>query len=108
MPSRRYLRLPVEHRTRVTVVTNSGERFIGETGGDEDDLAAPKSDAQIEQKFRALSEDVLGTKRVNIVLDRLWYLEDLGNVAEIPPRPSSLLSAKPDRLPAVDFGEKRG
>ena len=69
----------------MTVVTASGERLVGETGGDEDDLATPKSDAQIEKKFRGLAEDVLGAKQVNAILDRLWHLEELGNVAEIPP-----------------------
>ena len=68
----------MEHRTRVTVVTSSGERLVGETGGDQDDLAAPKSDAQIEEKFRGLTEDVLGAKRVNAILDRLWHLERRG------------------------------
>ncbi|MBI4189999.1 MAG: MmgE/PrpD family protein [Betaproteobacteria bacterium] len=79
-----YERLPQEHRTRVTVVTRSGERLVGKAGGDQDDMAVPKSDAQIEGKFRGLAEDVLGAKRVNTILDRLWHLEELGNVAEIP------------------------
>ena len=77
-------RLPVEHRTRVTVVTDSGERLVGEAGGDQDDLSAPKSDAQIEDKFRGLCEEVLGAKQVNAILERLWNLEQVANVAEIP------------------------
>jgi len=80
-----YERLPVEHRTRITVVTCGGQRLVGETGGGEDDVAAQKSDAQIEEKFRGLSEEFLGAKRVNTILDRLWHLEDFENVAEIPP-----------------------
>ena len=83
--TRDYERVPQAHRTRVTVVTASGERLVGETGGDEDDLATPKSNAKIEEKFRGLTEDFLGKKRVDAILDRLWHLEDMGNVAEIPP-----------------------
>ena len=82
--TRAFEQVPVEHRMRVTVITNSGERLVGETGGGEDDFSAPKSDARIEQKFRGLTEDFLGTQRVDAILDRLWNLEKLGNVAEIP------------------------
>ena len=76
---------PPQRRARVTIVTNSGERLVGEAGGGQDDLLAPKSDAQIVEKFRGLTEDFLGTKRVNAILDRLWHLEDLKDVAVIPP-----------------------
>ena len=75
--------LPPEHRARVTVLTNSGERLVGETGGDNEDLSAPRSDAQIDEKFRGLTEDFLGAKRVNAILDRLRRLEDrLGDTSE--------------------------
>ena len=77
-------RLPVEHRTRVTVVTSSGERLVGETGGDKGELSEQRSDAWIEDKFRGFTEDYLGAKRVKSILDRLWHLEVIGNVAEIP------------------------
>ena len=79
-----YERLPMEQRVRITVENLNGERLVGETGGDKDDLSAPKSDAQIEEKFRGLTEDMLGAKRVNVILDRLWHLEDLKDVAVIP------------------------
>ena len=80
-----YERLPVVHRTRVTVVTHNGERLVGESGGDQGDLSENKSDAEIADKFRGLTEDFLGAKRVNAILDRLWHLENLRNVSEIPP-----------------------
>jgi 2-methylcitrate dehydratase len=75
---------PVEHRVRVTVLTRRGERLVGESGGDKGDLAAPKTDAEIEDKFRSLTEDYFGAKDTKALLDRLWRLENLGNVAEIP------------------------
>ena len=48
-------------------------------------MSAQEKDAQIEEKFRGLTEDVLGARRVNDILSRLWHLEELDNVAEIPP-----------------------
>ena len=80
-----YEKMPQEHRTRVTVVTANGGRLVGESGGDKDDLASPRSDTQIAEKFRGLTEDFLGAKPVNAILDRLWHLEDMRNVAAIPP-----------------------
>ena len=83
--TRLYQRLPQQNRVRVTVVTRSGQTFVGEAGCDADDLAAPKSDAQISEKFRNLSENYLGTVRVNSILERLWNLEKVTDVAIIPP-----------------------
>ena len=80
-----YGRIPAEHHARLTVVTNSGKRLVGESGHGKDELHAPKSDAQIAAKFRGLTEDYLGARRVNAILERLWHLEDLENTTEIPP-----------------------
>jgi 2-methylcitrate dehydratase len=79
-----YERVPVEHRTRVTVVLGDGERLVGEAGGEKGDLSQPKSDAEIAAKFRALSEGVLGRKRVDAALDAAWRLESLSDAAGIP------------------------
>lgn len=76
---------PQAHRTRVTVRMSGGQSVVGTSGADEDDLATPKSDAQVAAKFRGLSESALGEARVNAILDRLWHLEDMKNVAEVPP-----------------------
>ena len=80
-----YERVPVEHRTRVTVTLRSGERVTGYAGGNEGDLSQPKSDLEIEKKFRALTEGVLGTNRVDAALDVLWKLETESDIARIPP-----------------------
>ena len=80
-----YVQMPVRHSARVTVVTNSGERMVGETGGDQDDLSTPKTDAQIIEKFRGLTEDFLGSKRVKSTLDSLWGLDSMADVTVIPP-----------------------
>ncbi len=75
---------PVIHRTRVTVITDSGEQIVGESGGDLGDLSEPKTDAQISEKFRGLTEDLLGTKQVSHLLETLWNLENLKQAATIP------------------------
>ena len=84
MYTRLYEQVPQTHHTRVTVTMRNGEVLVGSSGGDEDDLAAPKSDAQVEEKFRRLTEDRLRPGRVNEILDNLWHLENLKNVAHIP------------------------
>jgi hypothetical protein len=66
------------------VVSKSGERQVGETGGDADDMASAKSDAQIEEKFRSLTEELLNGGHMKIIFDRLWYLEEMQNVGAIP------------------------
>ena len=76
--------VPQQYRARVTVTTIGGETLVAESGGDEDDLAAPKDDAAIARKFRAYAEDLLGSRRTGQVLDRLWHLEAIDRVAEIP------------------------
>lgn len=83
--TRAYEKLPVEHHTRVNVVTHGGERFVGEAGGDKGDLAQPKSDAQIAEKFLGLTEAFLGAARAKAMLARLWTLDGIEDVAQIPP-----------------------
>ena len=83
-----YERLPVEFHTRVTVEMLNGERLVGESGIDQNDPSAQtwtNTDEQITQKFRGVTEDTLSAKQVNSILDRLWHLEEMENVAEIPP-----------------------
>jgi len=80
-----YVRLPVEHHTRVTVEMGSGELLVGKAGGEKDELSDHKTDAQIEDKFRMLSEEVLGARQVDSIFGQLWKLEQMENVAAIPP-----------------------
>ena len=80
-----YDRQPQQHRTRVTVVTTSGERFVGEVGTAQDSLGQHLDDAKIAAKFRGLAEDALGTKRVDHILEMLWNLERIDDVCSIAP-----------------------
>ena len=83
--TRTYHRVPVEHPARVTVEMADGQRVVGESGGSKGDLSNPKSDTEIEAKFRGMAEDFIGKKRCDLMLEQLWTLEKLDNVARIPP-----------------------
>jgi len=78
-----YERVPVEHHTRVTVVTAGGERLVGESGGEKGDLSQPKTDAQIEEKFRGLTQDLLGAGRVSAFLEQAWTLDATAGVGSL-------------------------
>jgi len=80
-----YVKVPVEHRTRVTVQTHNGDTLVGEAGGDDDDLNMPKGDDMINDKFMSLCEDSYGPKQVKRILAQLWALDAMPNVAAIPP-----------------------
>ena len=80
-----YERVPVEHRTRVTVALRGGERSVGEAGGAKGDLSQPKSGSEIEDKFRMLTERALGAKRVDAALAAIWNLDRAADVSAIPP-----------------------
>jgi len=80
-----YRKHPAEHHARVVVSMNSGEEIVGEAGGAKGDLSNPKSDAEIADKFMALSGGLLGGPRVKDILARLWALENMACVADIPP-----------------------
>ena len=60
------------------------KRVSGEAGGDQGDLSQPKSDAQISEKFLGTAGEFLGAARARTLLDRLWALEKIERVAEIP------------------------
>ncbi len=81
--TRAYEGTPQAHHTRITLVMKSGEKRIAESGGDADDVATPKSDAQVTAKFHALTQDALGRERVEPVLECLWNLERAREVARL-------------------------
>jgi len=83
--TRIYHRVPVEHPARVTVEFTDGQRVVGESGGRNGDLSNPKSDAEIEAKFRGMAEDFIGKRQCDVLLEQLWSLEKLQSVANIPP-----------------------
>ena len=83
--TRAYEGVPQQHPARVTVITRNGERRVGDAGGDADDLAAPRTDAQMEDKFIGLTDELLGNRRSREALDLLWNLDELPDVAALAP-----------------------
>lgn len=81
--TRAYEALPQAHRSRVSVFDARGRCLQAESGGDEDDLATPKSDAWIERKFRTLCAGVLDERQGSALLARLWALEGSAGVADL-------------------------
>ena len=77
--------MPVVNCSRVTVFLSGGERLVGESNSAKSKSAKGDVDAQVVAKFRELAEDYLGSRRVSAILERLWKLEDMHDVATIPP-----------------------
>ena len=82
---RGYDRLAREHHTRITVRMCNGEQIVAQAGGDVDDISVQQKDSPIEEKFRSLTEDILGSKRTGKILESLRNLQEIKNVADIPP-----------------------
>jgi 2-methylcitrate dehydratase PrpD len=72
-----------EDATVVTITLQDGsahtETVAHATGAPEN----PLSDAQLEDKFRALTGDVLSRARCNKLLDLLWDLDRVGDIGEV-------------------------
>jgi hypothetical protein len=62
---------------------SGGERRVGEAGADAEDLSTPMTDEQVELKFRRLTENVLGARRVAAILDQLWSMEDVSDIGRV-------------------------
>lgn len=77
-------RVPRETLARVTVVTRGGKRLVGDAGAGGSGHANGDEDALVVRKFRDLAQEYLGARRVDSILDRLWNLEDVHDVAVIP------------------------
>ena len=74
-----------QNHARITVALTDGRKVVGVAGGDAEDLASPKNAAQVEAKFRSLCESRLGTPGTDAILARLWALETLKDIGDIPP-----------------------
>jgi 2-methylcitrate dehydratase len=80
-----YEKLPIEHRTRVTVNMQNGNFHLGEIRTIKGDLSDPMNDEEISQKFLNLTQDSLGGKNARAILERMWKLDEMRDVSEIPP-----------------------
>jgi 2-methylcitrate dehydratase PrpD len=58
---------------------------VGEVNSIKGDTRDPMTDGEIEDKFRNNTRDILSSERARVIMDRLWHLEEMEDVAEIPP-----------------------
>ncbi len=73
---------PTAYPFRITVTTESGERFVREVHYAKGHPKNPLSDAEVGAKFIQLARPVLGD-RSDDVLARLWRFEDAGSVSDM-------------------------
>ena len=65
------------------VTLKSGESYSAEVPYHKGHYKNPMTDAELEDKFRALAEDLLSEEQTNTLLDRLWHLEEVEDIGEI-------------------------
>lgn len=80
-----YEKLPIEHRTRVTVNMQNGNFHLGEIRTIKGDLSDPMNDEEISQKFLNLTQDMMGSKNSRAILERMWQVDQMEDVSVIPP-----------------------
>ena len=76
-------RAPEAMLSCVEVVTSSGERYSTEVAYHRGHFKNPMSDAEVEEKFRALAQDLLTPTQTDAILERLWNLEQVEDIGEV-------------------------
>ncbi|HUK12802.1 MAG TPA: MmgE/PrpD family protein [Thermoanaerobaculaceae bacterium] len=74
---------PALQRVVVAITTSDGRRFEKQLDYPKGDPRNPLSDEEIEEKFAALAEGVIGPERQRRIRDAVWNLEKLGSVTEL-------------------------
>jgi 2-methylcitrate dehydratase len=70
-------RFPQEGNCRMEVTTVSGQRLVAHTAYPKGHQRNPLSDADVEAKFRRLTEAVLTEQQCSTALELLWSVEGL-------------------------------
>jgi 2-methylcitrate dehydratase len=76
-------RVPEAMLCTVEVVTRAGKSYSSEVAYHKGHYKNPLSDSEVEDKFRSLAYDLLTPTQTNVLLDRLWHLEDVADMGEI-------------------------
>jgi 2-methylcitrate dehydratase len=76
-------RVPEAMLCNLEVVTNSGQRYASEVPYHKGHYKNPMTDAEVEEKFRSLTEDLLSPAQTRALLDRLWHLEEVEDIGEV-------------------------
>ena len=65
------------------VVTKSGEEHSVQVAYHKGHYRNPLTDNEVDRKFRSLAQEHLPAERVDVLLGRLWHLEDVQNVGDL-------------------------
>ena len=76
-------RVPEAMLCNVEVVTKSGQRYSSEVDYHKGPYKNPLTDAEVEEKFRSLTDGVIPGTRTDGLLGRLWNLEQVAHVNEM-------------------------
>lgn len=76
-------RVPEAMLCNLEVVTRSGQKYASEVPYHKGHYKNPMTDAEVEEKFRSLSEDLLSPAQTRVLLDRLWHLEEVKDIGEV-------------------------
>ena len=76
-------RAPEAMLCNLEVVTGNGQRYTSEVAYHKGHFKNPLTDAEVEQKFRSLAQNVLPDSRADALLACLWHLERVKDVGEI-------------------------
>src|SRR5467141_919796 len=74
---------PALQRVIVNITTTDGRTFSKQLDYPKGDPRNPLSDAEIEEKFRALAEGVLSEKAQDKLIDAIWNLEKCASVTKL-------------------------
>ena len=76
-------RVPEAMLCDLEVVTSGGQRYSSRVEYHKGHYKNPLLDSELEDKFRSLATDLLPAGQTDALLDRLWHLEDVGDVGEV-------------------------
>jgi 2-methylcitrate dehydratase len=76
-------RVPEAMLCNLEVVTRSGQKYAAEVAYHKGHHKNPMTDAEVEEKFRSLAEDLLSPAQTRALLERLWHLEEEGDIGEV-------------------------
>ena len=77
------LAFPRAMMNRIEIVTRSGQRHVEEGRYPKGHLENPMTDAEVDQKFRALCHGPLGKSRSELLLAALWTLEQQAGLGDV-------------------------
>jgi 2-methylcitrate dehydratase len=98
---------PALQRVIVNITTTDGRKFLKQLDYPKGDPRNPLSDAEIEEKFRALAEGVLSARAQDKLIDAIWNLEKCATVTKLMALMKADVGRKPKAGVVKMAGKKR-